>query len=86
MFVDNPPSRWHPLTKAVLTHHGFSQDWERSPNGDMMRGNWRIWPEHDHGDNGDLLSQYPLTLEHTMRGICLKFFEPPMLELLRQLG
>lgn len=78
--------RWHPLTKAILTHHGFAQDWDEAPNGDMIRGNWRIWPNRDHDDDADLLAQYPLTLEHATRGICLKFYEPPMLELLRTLG
>ena len=67
-------------------NYGFAQDWDKTPNGDMLRGNWRIWPERDHDDDADLLSQYPLTLEHAVRGVCLKIFEPPMLDLLRMLG
>jgi len=80
------PVRWHPLTKAILLHHGFTQDWERAPNGDMIRGNWLIWPERDHSENNDLLNQYPITLEHLTRGVCLKIFEPPMLDLLKMIG
>ena len=80
------PVRWHPLTKQILLHHGFEQDWDKASNGDMVRGNWVIWPERDHGENSDLLDQYPLTLEHSVRGVCLKIFEPPMLDLLKMIG
>lgn len=83
---ENTITRWHPLTKAILLHLGFVQDWDKSPNGDMVRGNWRLWPEHNHADNTEMLDQYPLTLEHDIRGICLKIYEPPMLDLLRMLG
>ena len=86
MYRADPSIRWHPLTKALLTHYGFTQDWDKEPNGDMMRGNWRISPERNHHDDADLLGQYPLTLEHTVRGVCLKIYEPPMLDLLRILG
>lgn len=84
--AENGSTRWHPLTKVILTHLGFTQDWDRVPNGDMTRGNWRIWPHHNHDGDADVLSQYPLTLEHTQRGVCLKIYEPPMLDLLRMLG
>jgi len=52
----------------------------------MISGNWLIWPERDHIENNDLLNQYPITLEHLTRGVCLKIFEPPMLDLLKMIG
>ena len=83
--MSNAP-RWHPMTKMILSHLGFEQDRDKAPNGDMVRGNWRIWPERRHAEGAELLSQFPLTLEHTVRGVVLKIYEPPMLDLLRMLG
>jgi hypothetical protein len=32
----------------ILSHLGFEQDWDKAPNGDMVRGNWRISPERSY--------------------------------------
>lgn len=74
---------WHPFTQATLVELGFKPALE---NADMVRGNWRIRPEKDHVEGNDRLQQYPLTLEHDLRGVVLKFLEPAMLDLLRYLG
>ena len=81
-FKDHPVL-WHPLTREALLNHGFTLE---SPASDMLRGTWRVWPECPHRDGADNLSQYPITLEHEVRGVVLKIFEPPMLDLLRYLG
>lgn len=73
---------WHPLTFAMLQTFGFVQGGAF----DMTRGNWRIWPDKAHEDGDDPVVQFPLTLEHDTRGVVLKFYEPPMLDLLRYLG
>ena len=78
--------RWHPFTAATLEHHGFAQDFDAAPNGDMLRGNWRIRPACDHIEHADQVEQFPLTLEHTARGVCLVFYEATMLDLLQMLG
>jgi len=75
-------TRWHPLTRATLMEYGFTIE----RHADMKRGNWRIWPEKDFTPGDAPVTQYPLTLEHEVRGVCLKIYEPPMLDLLRMLG
>ena len=74
-------TRWHPYTRATLIHLGFSPGAR-----DMTRGNWRISPEKAHREGGEELEQYPLTLEHEVRGVVLRIYEPTMLDLLRMLG
>ena len=78
--------RWHPFTAATLEHHRFAQDFDLAPDGDMLRGNWRIRPARDHTEHSDQIEQFPLTLEHNARGTCLVFYEAAMLDLLQMLG